>query len=148
MFSARLRESVYRSCPQVDDISVNQRVAVAILKRLGVEAAATAADGEEATALACDEGPGAKGPFDMILMDLQMPKCDGLEATRRIRGYEAAHPARQRAFVVALTAHASSDDRDECFANGMDGFVTKPLSPLALLEALKGARPGTANGKS
>jgi signal transduction histidine kinase len=72
----------------------------------------------------------ARGDFDLVLMDVQMPEMDGLEATRAIRAAEGD----ARIPIVGLTAHASSEDRDQCLAAGMDGYLTKPVN----LEALDG----------
>ncbi len=65
------------------------------------------------------------GGIDLILMDLQMPEMNGLEATRQIRELEKAHG--QRTCIFALTAHVRPEDRQECLAAGMDGFLAKPL---------------------
>jgi PAS domain S-box-containing protein len=77
--------------------------------------------------------------FDLILMDVQMPEVDGLEATREIRRRETPS---NRTPIVALTAHAMSGDRERCLAAGMDGYMTKPVSPRELEEVLEkyGAR--------
>jgi signal transduction histidine kinase/CheY-like chemotaxis protein len=72
-------------------------------------------------------------PYDLVLMDVQMPQLDGLEATRRIR---AAEGAQERTPIVALTANAYADDRDDCLAAGMDEILMKPLDRARLTEAL------------
>jgi CheY-like chemotaxis protein len=69
-------------------------------------------------------------PFDLIMMDVQMPEMDGLEATRRIRELEAG---KAHVPIIALTAHAMDSHREECLAAGMDSFLAKPI----LFEALK-----------
>ena len=72
-------------------------------------------------------------PYDVVLMDVQMPEMDGLEATRRI----TAHwPAEARPRIVAMTANAMQGDREECLAAGMDDYVVKPIRVDALMEAL------------
>ena len=68
------------------------------------------------------------GRFDVILMDLSMPDVDGFEATGRIRRQEELSDVTRPIHIVALTAHAFEQDRNHCLANGMDGFLTKPLA--------------------
>jgi signal transduction histidine kinase/CheY-like chemotaxis protein len=79
---------------------------------------------------------GAATPFDLVLMDVQMPGCDGLEASRRIRRHEAENPPAARVPILALTANTLAEDRAACFAAGMDGFLVKPLDRDKLAEAL------------
>lgn len=71
---------------------------------------------------------GSPVPFDLVLMDVQMPEMDGFEATRRIR----ADPALARVPVVAMTANAGEDDRQRCLEAGMDGFESKPINPARI----------------
>jgi len=75
-------------------------------------------------------------PFDLILMDIQMPEMDGLEATRWIRQSEREHNSLNPAAIVALTAHASQAQHDQCLAAGMDAVVTKPVSLPVLLNCI------------
>jgi PAS domain S-box-containing protein len=108
----------------VEDNATNRMIACKILESLGAAAVETADDGEAGVAAA------ARGGFDLILMDIQMPGIDGVEATRRIRalgGPAATTP------VVALTANVLNHQRDTYLAAGMDGVVGKPISPAALL---------------
>jgi PAS domain S-box-containing protein len=107
----------------VEDNATNRMIAVRLLESLGAEAA-TAPDGLSGVEAA------ATGLYDLILMDIQMPGVDGLEATRRIRalpGHAAQIP------IIALTANAMSHQRRSYLAAGMDGVVSKPISPSALL---------------
>ena len=100
-----------------EDNAVNQRVAKLMLQRLGYEAD-FAANGREAVDAV------AKKTYDLVLMDMQMPELDGPGAAREIC---ARYPAEARPRIVAMTASASSADRDTCLAAGMDEFVTKPV---------------------
>jgi CheY-like chemotaxis protein len=74
-------------------------------------------------------------PYDLILMDVQMPRLDGIAAAKRIRAHEAAEPGR-RTPILALTANTLVEDRYACFAAGMDGFLVKPIDRDKLDEAL------------
>jgi two-component system sensor histidine kinase/response regulator len=75
------------------------------------------------------------GTFDLVLMDVQMPEMDGLEATRAIRASETGTDRHVR--IVAMTAHAMSGDRERCFAAGMDGYLSKPIDPAMLRTVLE-----------
>jgi signal transduction histidine kinase/DNA-binding response OmpR family regulator len=110
-----------------EDNPVNQRVAMLLLQKRGYDVT-VAADGCEAVD-ACK-----RERFDVILMDVQMPNMDGLEALQAIRDLEAG--SGRRTPVIALTAHAMSEDRDRCIAAGMDGFLTKPLNSARLFATL------------
>jgi PAS domain S-box-containing protein len=107
----------------VEDNATNRMIAVKILESLGASVD-TAEDGEQGVAAA------ARGGFDLILMDIQMPGIDGIEATRRIRAL--ASPV-ARTPVLALTANVLTHQRDVYLAAGMSGVVGKPVSPTALL---------------
>ena len=113
-----------------DDNAVNRKVAHLMLTKLGY-APEMAEGGKEAlakVAQAINQGR----PFDCVLMDVQMPEVDGLEATRIIRAhYGAAGP-----YIIAATAHAMQSARDECTAAGMEDFVSKPIQIEALRRAL------------
>ena len=74
-------------------------------------------------------------PFDLVLMDVQMPHMDGLEATRAIRAQEQGTGRHMP--IVAMTAHAMPGDREHCLAAGMDGYVPKPLRPAELFEIIE-----------
>ena len=78
-----------------------------------------------------------RSPYDVVLMDVQMPELDGLDASRRI--CERWPDTRPR--IIAMTANALPEDREACFAAGMDDYVAKPIRPDVLAEALKRVRP-------
>jgi signal transduction histidine kinase/CheY-like chemotaxis protein len=82
-------------------------------------------------------------PYDLVLMDVNMPQVDGIEATRRIRAAESERAAR-RMPIIALTANAFDEDRDACVAAGMDGFLPKPLDRERLEAALATVRPAAS----
>jgi CheY-like chemotaxis protein len=105
-----------------DDNAVNQTVAKRMLEKLGY-VVTLAGNGKEA--LDSVKARALSGnPFDLVLMDVQMPEMDGLAATRAIRNWEAGQ---QRIPVIALTAHAMDSHRAECIAAGMDSYISKPL---------------------
>ncbi len=111
-----------------EDNAVNQRVAMQMLANQG-HTVVVAADGREAVA-AVD-----RGPFDLVLMDVQMPELDGLEATAAIR--RAERTTGRHVPIVALTAHAMKGDRERCLAAGMDGYLAKPIQAGALLQIIE-----------
>ncbi len=113
-----------------EDNVVNQKVALHILARLGFRAD-LAANGLEVLAAL------ERQPYDIILMDVQMPEMDGLEATRRIRAKPAGTG---RPWIIALTANAMDGDREQCTAAGMDDYVSKPMRSADLSAALSRAR--------
>ena len=76
-----------------------------------------------------------RGVFDLVLMDLQMPVMTGLEATAAIRRSEAA--SGRRIPIVAMTAHAMKGDLERCLRSGMDGYISKPVHPKDLLQAVE-----------
>ena len=118
-----------------EDNVVNQRVIARLLDRLGAETE-LAGDGQAALAAlhrAADDG----APFDVVLMDVQMPLVDGHEATRRLRR-ELAPEAQP--YVIALTANAMAGDREACLEAGADDYLTKPVRRDALEAALAAAR--------
>jgi PAS domain S-box-containing protein len=106
-----------------EDNLVNQRLAVRLLEKRGHQVAVAATGIEALKAL-------EKEKFDLVLMDVQMPEMDGLEATVAIRQKEKGSGLHQA--IVALTAHAMKGDREKCLAAGMDGYLTKPIRPQEL----------------
>ncbi|CAN5137225.1 ATP-binding protein [soil metagenome] len=116
-----------------EDNEINALLIRSLLTRLGHRPVITT-DGEQALEswLAADT---AGTPYDVVLMDIQMPKLDGITATKRIRAHEAGRSARRTA-ILALTANTLVDDRYACFAAGMDGFLVKPLDRDKLSDAL------------
>lgn len=113
-----------------EDNPVNQKVILALLNKLTCQVD-VASDGRRAVDLS------ASNRYDLILMDCQMPEVDGFDATRQIRERESSDPADRRTPIVALTANALEEDRRRCFDAGMDGFVSKPVSLLALQRTLQ-----------
>jgi PAS domain S-box-containing protein len=113
-----------------EDNLVNQRIALAHLKKMNYSCD-TVANGLEVLAAL------GRIPYDLVLMDVQMPEMDGFEATRRIRELEIATGRRTR--IVAMTAHAMAGDRERCLAAGMDDYVSKPLRKEDLLRAFQSA---------
>ena len=112
-----------------EDNAVNQRVITRLLEKMG-HIPIVAFNGQEAV-----EAYESR-PFDVALMDVQMPVMDGLAATKAIRESEARHPGRRRLPIMALTAYAMRGDRERCLAAGMDDYLTKPVKPEELATAL------------
>jgi two-component system sensor histidine kinase/response regulator len=120
----------------VEDNDINREIVVSALGAVGI-ACETAVDGQDGV----DAVTGAGSPFDAVLMDLQMPRMDGLEATRRIR---KTHPELP---IVGVTANALADARGQCLEAGMNDVVTKPIHMGLLFSALQrliGAKSGEA----
>jgi signal transduction histidine kinase/ligand-binding sensor domain-containing protein/CheY-like chemotaxis protein len=107
-----------------EDILINQRFIMRLLDKLGYEPD-LANNGIEVLEMLRDK------PYDVILMDLQMPKMDGLEASQIIRKNYGARP-----FIVALTANAMSEDRENCLAAGMNDYISKPVNVQLLTKSL------------
>lgn len=123
-----------------EDNTVNQKVALRMLERAGC-LVDVVSDGRQAVEAF------KKNSYDLVLMDVQMPELDGLEATAEIRHLE---PPDRRTPIVAMTAHAMTGDRDRCIEAGMDDYVSKPLQLKELLEVLDRwlADPAEARGRS
>jgi signal transduction histidine kinase/CheY-like chemotaxis protein len=112
----------------VEDNLVNQKVVLAVLRKKGFRMD-VANDGREA--LAKLDAPDAA--YDLVLMDVQMPVLDGLEATRCIR----RNPRWSRLPIVAMTAHAMNGDRERCLEAGMDAYISKPVQPAHLIATIE-----------
>jgi signal transduction histidine kinase/ActR/RegA family two-component response regulator len=110
-----------------EDNKVNQRVVLKLLEKFGV-AADLAADGSQAIAAAVER------PYDLVLMDVQMPEVDGLAATREIR---SRLPLDRQPVIFGLTAHATTEYRDLCLDSGMNGYLTKPLDREKLRDLIE-----------
>jgi CheY-like chemotaxis protein len=117
----QLREKLPLKILLVEDIAVNQKVALRMLQRLGYSAD-VAKNGQEALEAL------ASCAYDLIFMDVQMPVMDGLEATRQIRQSKTLSSP----WIVAMTAHSMQGDRERCLAAGMDDYISKPISMEAL----------------
>lgn len=111
-----------------EDNLVNQRLAVALLQKEG-HRVVVASDGEEALQKA------ASNPFDVILMDIQMPGLSGLDVTTKIRQQEQS--TQLHIPIIAMTAHAMQGDRERCLEAGMDGYVSKPIRRNELFEEIR-----------
>ncbi|MCW5893330.1 MAG: response regulator [bacterium] len=123
-----------------EDNPVNQQVALAMLRRWGCRVDAVGNGREAVEAL-------GRAPYDVVLMDVQMPEVDGLSATAAIRVRE--HAGGGHVPIVALTAHAMPEDRERCLGAGMDHYVAKPTKwseLLAILVPLAAARRDDGSG--
>ncbi|HEU5216988.1 MAG TPA: GAF domain-containing protein, partial [Gaiellaceae bacterium] len=114
-----------------EDNAMNQKVALRLLEQLGYRAD-VAGNGREAIEAL------ERQPYDVVLMDVQMPELDGLDATRQI---VERWPAETRPHIIAMTANALPEDREACFAAGMNDYVAKPIRSEELVAALKRAKP-------
>jgi CheY-like chemotaxis protein len=116
-----------------EDNRVNQKVATRLLEKLGYKVEVV---GNGRAAIEALE----KQPFDVILMDIQMPEMDGLEAAATIR---SQWPLQQQPTIIAMTAHALEGDREHYLAQGMDNYVSKPIQIDKLVEVLYQCSPVT-----
>jgi len=129
LVASELKRSYCGRVLLVEDNAINQRVARKFLERLGCEVRVVD-DGAQAVAVYQHMS------FDFILMDMQMPVMDGLEATRRIREIESGSVDGRRTPIVALTADAMMGTLERCLESGMDDYLTKPLDISRLQAAL------------
>jgi CheY-like chemotaxis protein/HPt (histidine-containing phosphotransfer) domain-containing protein len=111
----------------VEDSLVNQKLALGVLGQFG-HRVTVAGNGREAVEIT------ASRDFDVVLMDVQMPEMDGLEATRQIRQREQG--SERHIPIIAMTAHALTGDRERCLASGMDEYLSKPIRPRQLVEMI------------
>lgn len=116
----------------VEDDTVNLKLIVVLLRRLGYEPL-TAKNGREAVEVHSKEHP------DCVLMDLQMPELDGIEATKEIRSLEKSRPNGKPTFISAITANVFLADRQRCFDAGMNSYLNKPIKPADLAAMLTDA---------
>ncbi|MDY6855389.1 MAG: response regulator [Thermodesulfobacteriota bacterium] len=125
-----IKEKKYRDIRILiaEDNEINLELVVNILKKEGYTTY-TAKDGERAI------NAYERMPFDLILMDLQMPVIDGFEATKKIREIEKS--SGKHIPIIALTAQASGGDREECLNAGMDGYLSKPIKPILMFEEIE-----------
>lgn len=118
-----------------EDNEINALLMRSLLTRLGHHTIITTNGAEALESWLSAKSAGA--PYDLVLMDIQMPQLDGIETTKRIRAREAGQSGRQTP-ILALTANTLVEDRYACFEAGMDGFLIKPLDREKLAEALAG----------
>jgi CheY-like chemotaxis protein/HPt (histidine-containing phosphotransfer) domain-containing protein len=128
-FDASLGQRLPLRLLLAEDNTVNQKLALRLLERMGYRADVVGNGLEVLEAV-------QRQHYDVILMDVQMPEMDGLEATRLIH---QAWSVEQRPRIIAMTANAMQGDREECLAAGMDDYLTKPIQINALQEALERA---------
>ena len=111
-----------------EDNPVNQKLAVGILNKFGHKI--TVCDNGQIAVDSLIENPDG---FDLVLMDVQMPELDGIEATRAIRGFDSVASTVP---IIAMTAHAMTSDRQRCLESGMDEYISKPFKAIDLIETI------------
>ncbi|MBI5474041.1 MAG: response regulator [Ignavibacteriae bacterium] len=139
VLSNDLAQTTFLRLLLTEDNPVNQMFAVAILEKKGHDIR-IANNGKEAFDIL------EKEQFDAVLMDIQMPVMDGLEATRQIRQREKTRGGHIP--IIAMTAHAMAKDREECLSVGMDHYVSKPIRTEHLFEILDGIAPTTSAARA
>ena len=136
--SDQIDSQMAQRCPLsillVDDNKTNQKLGALVLKRLGY-AVKIAENGQEAITMQYDNG------FNTILMDIEMPVADGVEATRRIRKLDNGN---SEPYIIAMTANAMEGDRERYLAAGMNGYISKPLRVNELVTGLEAAYEASA----
>jgi len=121
-----------------EDNLVNQKLAKRLLEKRGHQVDTVSCGAEAVRAV-------RSRPYDVVLMDVEMPEVDGLDATRQIRAWE--REAGRRTPIVAMTAHAMKGDRERCLAAGMDDYVSKPLRPSELFKTIEAYAPTEDDGQ-
>ncbi|MFH0959801.1 MAG: response regulator, partial [Pseudomonadota bacterium] len=116
-----------------EDNLINQKLAVSLIQKMGHKVSIAQNGIQAIEAIETEK-------FDIILMDVQMPEMDGLEATQAIRERESL-TGRPRIPIIAMTAYAMAGDRDRCLEAGMDGYVSKPINAQQLFEAIENVEP-------
>ncbi len=130
LFNRNMGEEVPLRILLAEDNAINQKLGLRLLERLGYRADVAANGFETLDAL-------RRQPYDVVLMDVQMPDMDGLEATRRIvKGW----PSDKRPRIIAMTANAMQGDREMCLEAGMDDYISKPIRTEKLIESLSRCR--------
>ena len=126
LFDAGLGQRLPLKILLAEDNAVNQKLALRMLERMGYRADVAASGLEVLQAL-------QRQPYDLVLMDMQMPEMDGLEATRQIvKEWKEARPR-----IIAMTANAMQEDREACLAAGMDDYISKPVQVADLQNAIE-----------
>jgi CheY-like chemotaxis protein/HPt (histidine-containing phosphotransfer) domain-containing protein len=131
LFDAEMGKRLPLRILLAEDNPVNQKLALRLLERLGYRADVAGNGLEAVEAL-------RRQPYDVVLMDIQMPEMDGLEATRIVL---QEWPRERRPRIVAMTANAMREDREACLAAGMNDYLSKPVHVEALVEALSKCQP-------
>jgi CheY-like chemotaxis protein len=125
-----------------EDNATNQKLAMLTLKQMGYRAD-IAGNGLEAVQAT------QRQAYDLILMDVQMPEMDGLKATKEIRQRESGgSEGKHRTRIVAMTANVTKQDKENCFAAGMDDYISKPVRLEVLQRALASGQPRLAEGEA
>jgi CheY-like chemotaxis protein len=133
-FDAEMGERLPLRILLVEDNAVNQKLALRLLARMGYRTDVAGNGLEAIDAL-------QRQPYDVVLMDVQMPELDGLAATRRIRQLSSEElGANGQPRIIAMTASAMEEDREQCLIAGMDDFISKPVRVEELVRALNQCR--------